>query len=72
MHVHKAVIANKEQESGITIHYVDGHYDNGDVILQTKCKVEESDTPETLAAKVRQLELEYFPKAVEMLLEGKK
>jgi phosphoribosylglycinamide formyltransferase 1 len=68
MHVHRAVIANHEKESGITIHYVDGHYDNGDIILQEKCEVILNDTPESLAEKVRQLELEYFPKAVERLL----
>lgn len=68
MNVHRAVIENKEKESGITIHYVDGHYDNGDIILQAKCPVEDNDTPETLAQKVRALELEYFPKAIEALL----
>jgi phosphoribosylglycinamide formyltransferase-1 len=72
MNVHRAVIGNKEKESGITIHYVDGHYDNGDVILQAKCEVNETDTPESLAAKVRALELEYFPKAIDQLLDAKK
>ena len=38
-HVHEAVIAAEEKESGITIHYVDEHYDNGDIILQVKCPV---------------------------------
>jgi phosphoribosylglycinamide formyltransferase-1 len=72
MNVHRAVIENKEKESGITIHYVDGHYDNGDVILQAKCIVEHSDTPESLSAKVKALEQEYFPKAIDQLLkEGK-
>ena len=43
--VHEAVIAAAEKESGITIHYVDEHYDNGDIILQVKCPVLENDTP---------------------------
>jgi formyltetrahydrofolate-dependent phosphoribosylglycinamide formyltransferase len=64
-HVHEAVIANREKESGITIHYVDEHYDHGDVIFQARCPVEESDTPETLAAKIHQLEHRHFPEQVE-------
>lgn len=66
--VHKAVIQNKELESGITIHYVDGEYDNGDIIIQARCPVTPEDTPETLAEKVRQLEFEYLPKAIEKFL----
>jgi len=54
--VHEAVIANKEIESGITIHYVDEVYDNGQIILQATCLVAENDTPETLAKKVQSLE----------------
>lgn len=68
MKVHEAVVAAKETESGITIHYVDGHYDNGDVIIQAKCKVDSTDTPEMLAAKIHDLEKEYFPKTIEKLL----
>lgn len=67
-HVHKAVIANKEKESGITVHFVNEEYDRGEIILQAKCVVEDTDTPETLAAKVRKLEFEYLPKALEKLL----
>lgn len=67
-HVHKAVIANKEKESGITVHFVNEEYDKGEIILQAKCEVEDTDTPETLAAKVRKLEFEYFPKALEKLI----
>jgi phosphoribosylglycinamide formyltransferase-1 len=69
MHVHRAVIAAGEAETGITVHYVDEEYDHGRFILQAKCKVETSDTPETLSQKVRDLEFEYYPKAVESLLE---
>ena len=54
--VHEAVINNKEQESGITIHYVDELYDHGGIIFQAKCAVEENDTAETLAQKIHVLE----------------
>ncbi len=67
--VHKAVISNHDKESGITIHYVNSQYDEGDIIFQTKCKVEESDTPDSLAAKVHALEYEYFPVVIENLLK---
>lgn len=68
MNVHKAVIENKESESGITIHYVNEEYDKGEIILQARCEVKENDTPETLSAKIRTLEFEYFPKAIEKLI----
>ena len=68
MHVHEAVIANHEKESGITIHYVNEHYDEGEIILQAKCTVEAGDTPDTLSKKIRLLEFEYLPKAVEKFL----
>lgn len=65
--VHEAVIANKEKESGISIHYVDEVYDNGQIILQATCPVDETDTPETLAKKVQLLEHRHFPAAVALL-----
>ena len=68
MNVHKAVIAQKETESGITVHYVNEEYDKGEIILQATCPVEEGDTPESLDRKVRALELEYFPKAIEKVI----
>jgi formyltetrahydrofolate-dependent phosphoribosylglycinamide formyltransferase len=68
-HVHEAVIANKEKESGISIHYVDEQYDHGSIILQAKCKVEETDTPSSLAAKIHQLEHQYYPKVIEELVD---
>jgi phosphoribosylglycinamide formyltransferase-1 len=68
LNVHRAVLAAGEKESGITIHYVDGEYDNGDVIIQAKCKIEEGETPESLQEKIRLLEFEYYPKAVEKFL----
>ncbi|MGI6343288.1 MAG: phosphoribosylglycinamide formyltransferase [Bacteroidales bacterium] len=63
--VHEAVINAKETESGISIHYVNEHYDEGDIIFQAKCTVEPSDTAETLAEKIHKLEYEFFPKVVE-------
>lgn len=68
-HVHEAVLAAKEVRSGITIHYVDGKYDNGDVILQASCPVGEQDTVATLAQKVHRLEHYFFPRTVEYLLQ---
>jgi len=67
-HVHTAVIANQEKESGITIHYVNEQYDQGAAIYQHTCPVESQDTPEILAQRVLALEHEYFPKIIETLL----
>jgi len=64
-HVHQAVIDAKETQSGITIHYVDHEYDQGDVIFQATCPVDPADHPESLAAKVHQLEYEHFPRVIE-------
>lgn len=65
--VHRAVIENKETESGITIHYVDSRYDEGDIIFQASCRVEPDDTPETLASKIHELEYKYFPVVIDDL-----
>jgi formyltetrahydrofolate-dependent phosphoribosylglycinamide formyltransferase len=66
--VHQAVLHAKEKESGITIHYVDEHYDHGDVIFQARCEVKEDDTPETLAQRIHELEHQYYPQVIERLL----
>jgi phosphoribosylglycinamide formyltransferase-1 len=66
--VHKAVIENHEPESGISIHYVNSHYDEGDIIFQAKCRVEPTDTPETLAGKVHALEYEHFPRVIDEIV----
>ena len=68
MHVHNAVVANKETETGITIHYVNENYDEGAIIFQAKCNITTTDTAEDVAAKIHKLEMEYFPKVVESLL----
>ena len=67
--VHEAVIARGEKESGITIHYVDGKYDNGDIILQVNCPVLPGDTPDSLADRVHALEHEHYPKVIEELVD---
>ncbi len=63
--VHDAVLAGEDTESGITIHYVDEHYDNGHVILQVSCPVYKIDTSDTLAARIHVLEHTHFAKVVE-------
>ncbi|WP_111308870.1 phosphoribosylglycinamide formyltransferase [Confluentibacter sediminis] len=68
MHVHQAVVANKETETGITIHFVNEHYDEGTTIFQTHCEVKPFDSAEDVAAKIHELEMEHFPKVVESLL----
>lgn len=62
--VHLAVKAAGEKESGITIHYVNENYDEGNIIFQAKCAVESNDEPEMIAEKVHKLEYEYFPKVI--------
>ena len=69
-YVHEAVINAAEKESGITIHYVDEHYDNGDIILQVKCPVLENDTPETLAHRIHALEHANYPVVIEELVRN--
>lgn len=64
-YVHQAVVDAKESESGITIHLVDGHYDNGSILFQAKCTIGPNDTPDNVAAKVHLLEQEHFPAVVE-------
>lgn len=64
-HVHEAVIAHHETESGITIHIVDQHYDRGTTLFQAKCSLTAEDTPETLAAKIHELEQQHFPVVIE-------
>jgi phosphoribosylglycinamide formyltransferase-1 len=66
--VHEEVIAKHEKESGFTIHYVNNHYDEGDIIFQARCAVTPEDTPDTLAAKVHALEYKHFPVVIEELI----
>lgn len=68
MNVHKAVVEAGEKSSGITIHYVNDKYDEGDIIFQAKCPVFKEDTAEQVAEKVHQLEYEHFPKIINKLV----
>ena len=68
-HVHEAVVAAKEAFSGITIHYVNEIYDNGEIILQAYTKLDPEETPDSLAAKIHKLEQAYFPVAIEQVLK---
>lgn len=67
-HVHESVYKNKEQESGITLHYVNEQYDEGNIIFQAACPVKKNDTPTTIAQKVLKLEHHYFPRILATLL----
>ena len=68
MHVHRAVVDNKESKTGITIHYVNENYDEGNIIFQKEVTVLISDTPEVVAAKIHELEQTHFPAVIEELL----
>ncbi len=71
MNVHNAVITSHDDESGITIHYVNEQYDKGNIILQARCKVGIESTAQTLATEVHKLEHFYFPRTIEFLLSEK-
>ncbi len=66
--VHESVVAAGETESGITIHYIDAHYDEGSIIFQATCPVAPGDTAADVAQKVHALEYEYFPKIIEQVV----
>lgn len=66
--VHKAVLEARDKESGISIHFVDDIYDNGQVIFQARCAIAADDTPETLAQKIHQLEHLYYPRIIEKIV----
>lgn len=67
--VHEAVVANKEKESGITIHYVDELYDHGQIIFQARCLLSENDSPEEVARKVLLLEHKHYPEIIQSLVQ---
>ncbi len=69
--VHEAVLAAGDKESGITIHYINERYDEGEIILQKKCTVTEKDNAKSLAQKVQQLEHYWFPLTIEEILRGR-
>jgi phosphoribosylglycinamide formyltransferase-1 len=66
--VHEAVINNKENESGISIHYVNEKYDEGGIIVQAHCPVYANDTPDSLAHRIHKLEYRYLPQSIEQII----
>lgn len=71
MNVHKAIVENKEKETGISIHYVNEHYDEGNIIFQKEVLLSGMETPDEVAAKIHELEQQYFPSIVEQILNSK-
>ena len=70
MNVHEAVLKNKESKTGITIHYVNEHYDEGEYIFQESINVENCITAEEIAAKIHHLDMEYFPNVIDKILNS--
>lgn len=68
MRVHQAVLEAGEKETGITIHYIDDRYDEGDVIFQAVCPVLGTDTPDDVAARVHRLEYKHYPEVIAQLV----
>jgi phosphoribosylglycinamide formyltransferase 1 len=68
MHIHQAVVANKEKETGITIHYVNEHYDEGAIVFQKSVLLTPEDSAEDVAAKIHDLEQKHFPEVIEKVL----
>ena len=68
LHIHKAVKQNNEDETGITIHYVNENYDEGAIIFQAKTELNTQDTPETILEKIHILEQRHFPKVIEEVI----
>ena len=71
MNVHNAVVSAKEKETGVTIHRVNAEYDSGEIVAQTVVKVNEDDTPETLAARVLEREHEFLVEVISDIIAGK-
>ncbi|KAF2511204.1 phosphoribosylglycinamide formyltransferase [Flavobacterium foetidum] len=70
MHIHRAIVNNKEKETGISIHYVNEHYDEGAVIFQANVALTDEDTPESVAEKIHELERKHFPEIIHRLLDA--
>lgn len=69
MHIHRAIVENKEKETGITIHFVNENYDEGAIIFQKNVSLTPNETPESVAEKIHTLEQKYFPEIIARLLE---
>jgi phosphoribosylglycinamide formyltransferase-1 len=70
MNVHKAVKASGDKQTGITIHFVNEHYDEGQVIFQAFTRIADNDTPEDIATKVHALEYAHFPQIIHKVIGG--
>lgn len=68
MNVHRSVKSSGDSETGITIHLVDGEYDNGEILSQVRCDVSKNDSPESISNKVHRLEYDNFPKEIERFI----
>jgi len=69
MHIHRAIVNNKEKETGISIHYVNENYDEGAIIFQANVALTDEDTPETVAEKIHELEQKHFPEIIHRILD---
>ena len=69
MHIHRAIVENKENETGITIHFVNENYDEGAIIFQQSIILTGEETPEVVATKIHELEYKYFPEVIEKLMK---
>jgi phosphoribosylglycinamide formyltransferase 1 len=67
--VHQAVIESGDSRTGITIHFVNDHYDEGEIIFQDSFEVQPGDTPDSIALKVHQLEYLHFPRIIENVIK---
>ncbi len=68
MNIHHSIIKNKEEKSGITIHFIDENFDEGEIIFQNEIEINKNDTAEGLAQKIHLLEYKYFPKVIEKIV----
>ena len=69
MHIHRAIVENKEKETGITIHFVNENYDEGAIMFQQSIILTGEETPEVVATKIHELEYKYFPEVIEKLMK---
>lgn len=69
MRVHEAVIANNEKESGISIHYINENYDEGEIVFQAKTRITKDNTAESLAEKIHKLEYQYYPEVIAQCID---
>ena len=69
-HVHEAVIESGEKNSGISIHFVNEKYDDGQIIFQKEIDLNQNETPDSLASRIHELEYKYYPRVIEEIVAG--